>query len=65
MVDALRRLHGRLSLGAGFACLLVALGTGTAVAFALFVIGFGLILDGATLTWARSARSGGLPDHRQ
>ena len=65
MLGAFRRHHCRLSLSVGFACLLVGLGTGPAVAFVLFVVGFGLILDGATILWAGAGRTGGLSDHRQ
>jgi hypothetical protein len=65
MLATLRRLHSRLSLAVGFACLLVALGMGTAVAYALFVVGCGLIFDGVTIVWARSGSTGGLSDHRQ
>jgi hypothetical protein len=65
MLATLRRLHCWLSLGAGFACWLVALAAGPLVGFALFVIGLGLVFDGATIVWAGAARTGGLPDHRQ
>ena len=65
MLDTFRRLHCWLSLSVGFACLLVGTGTGPAVGFALFVVGFGLILDGATILWAGANRTGGMTDHRQ
>ena len=65
MIGTLRRLHCWLSLGVGFACLLVATAAGTAVAFVLFVVALGLILDGVTILWARAGATGGLPDHRQ
>jgi hypothetical protein len=62
---AFRRYHAWLSLSVGFACLLVGTGMGPAVAFALFIVGFGLILDGATILWAGASRTGGMSDHRQ
>ena len=65
MLATLRRLHCWLSLSVGFACLLVGLGTGPAVAFGLFVVGCGLIFDGITILWAGANRTGGMPDHRQ
>ena len=65
MLDTLRRLHCWISLSVGFACLVVGTGMGPAVAFALFVVGFGLILDGVTILWAGANRTGGMPDHRQ
>ena len=65
MRATLRRLHCWISLALGFACLLVALGMSTAVAYALFVVGSGLIFDGLTVLWARSGSTGGLSDHRQ
>jgi hypothetical protein len=65
MLVTFRRLHRWLSLSVGFACLLVGLGVGPALAFGLFVVGFGLILDGVTILWAGANRTGGMTDHRQ
>jgi hypothetical protein len=60
-----RRYHCWLSLAVGFACLLVGREMGPAVAFALFVVGCGLMFDGVTILWAGASRAGGMSDHRQ
>ena len=52
-------------LVAAFVCLIAALYAGPIVGFLLTVLAFGLIFDGATAAWARSARAGGLTSHRQ
>jgi hypothetical protein len=65
MRDRLRRLHWQLSLGIGFACLIVALSTGPVAMLVLTVLGIGLMFDGVTSLWAGANRTGGMPDHRQ
>jgi hypothetical protein len=65
MRDALRRSHCWLSLAVGFGCLIVAMWTGPVAMLVLFILGCGLLLDGATLLWAGTSRTGGVSDHRQ
>jgi hypothetical protein len=65
MRDRLRRWHWPLSLGIGFACLIVALATGPVVMLVLTTLGILLMFDGVTSLWAGANRTGGLPDHRQ
>ena len=65
MRDALNRMHCWLSLAVGFGCLIVATWTGPVAMLVLFILGLGLLFDGVTVLWAGSARTGGMPDHRQ
>jgi hypothetical protein len=65
MRESLRRMHCWLSLGIGFACLIVALWTGPVAMLVLFIVGCGLLFDGVTALWAGVSRTGGLSDHHQ
>ena len=52
-------------IAAGFLCLVVALFVGAVVAWLLFILAFGLILDGATAMWQHTGSAGNLTSHRQ
>ena len=54
-----------LPLVAGFVCLSAALFAGAVIAWLLIVLGFGLVLDGATALWERAGGTGNLTTHRQ
>lgn len=50
---------------AGFMCLVATSLVGPIVAWLLFILAFGLILDGATAMLERAGSTGGLTTHRQ
>jgi hypothetical protein len=50
---------------AGFACLVAIQLVGPLVAWLLFILGFALIFDGVSASWARAGSVGDLTTHRQ
>jgi uncharacterized RDD family membrane protein YckC len=52
-------------LALGFGCMIGALWAGPVVAWLLLIVGFGLMLDGATAMFERAGGTGSLYDHRQ
>jgi hypothetical protein len=52
-------------IAAGFLCLVAALFVGVILEWVLFILAFGLILDGATALWASAGGTGNLTSHRQ
>jgi hypothetical protein len=65
MRDALRRQHCWISLAVGFCCLIAATWMGSVAMLVLFILGCGLLFDGATILWAGASRTGSASDHRQ
>jgi hypothetical protein len=52
-------------LVAGVVCLFVSKAVSPLLAYALIVVAFVLLLDGATALFVRATRAGRLTDHRQ
>jgi hypothetical protein len=52
-------------LVAGVVCLLVSKAVSPLIAYALIIVAFVLVLDGATALFARATRAGRLSDNRQ
>lgn len=60
-----RKARYWLPLVAGCICLVVALFVGPVAAWILFMVAFGLILDGVTALWERAGGTGNMTTYRQ